>query len=78
MTLERPCRACGQPFDVTRADLLRGPATRCPACRDADTPENTGAGHPMRSRTPHALGEPSWMAGDLMDGGTPHERRRTP
>jgi len=39
MTLEITCRDCTQRFDVERRDLLRGPVTRCPACRDAaDTP----------------------------------------
>jgi hypothetical protein len=34
--IERTCRACGSPYAVDRRDLLAGPVTRCPACRDAD------------------------------------------
>jgi hypothetical protein len=48
--IEPLCRECGTPFDVERADLLRGSVTMCPACRE----RRKLTGRPLRRHLEHA------------------------
>jgi uncharacterized Zn finger protein len=52
LRIELHCRACGQPYEPTRQDILRGAEhyKRCPDCRPVEQEET--------SETPKSLDEP--------------------